>query len=54
MSQHLMALPDAGVMTARRGGRFVFYRLQDGAPLVSSFGAAVIVCEAARVMGWGA
>ncbi len=29
ISQHLMALRDAGVITARRHGRFVYYRLKD-------------------------
>jgi DNA-binding transcriptional ArsR family regulator len=29
ISQHLMALRDAGAITARREGRFVFYRLAD-------------------------
>lgn len=29
ISQHLMALRDAGVITARRNGRFVYYRLKD-------------------------
>lgn len=30
ISQHLMALRDAGMLTSRRDGRFVFYRLTDG------------------------
>ena len=29
ISQHLMALRDAGVITSRRHGRFVYYRLKD-------------------------
>ena len=29
ISQHLMALRDAGAITARREGRFVFYQLAD-------------------------
>ena len=29
ISQHLMALREAGIITARRDGRFVFYRLQN-------------------------
>jgi DNA-binding transcriptional ArsR family regulator len=29
ISQHLMALRDAGVITSRRDGRYVFYRLVD-------------------------
>ena len=29
ISQHLMALREAGIITARREGRFVYYRLQD-------------------------
>ncbi len=29
ISQHLMALREAGVLTARREGRFIFYRLAD-------------------------
>jgi ArsR family transcriptional regulator len=33
ISQHLMALRDAGVIAARREGRFVYYRLQDTALL---------------------
>ena len=48
-----MALRGAGVMAARRGGRFVFYRLQGAALLVILFGAAVIVYQLAHVMGWG-
>lgn len=28
ISQHLMALREAGVITARREGRFIFYRLE--------------------------
>ena len=31
ISQHLMALREAGVLTTRREGRFVFYRLIDPA-----------------------
>ena len=31
LSQHLMALREAGVVTDRRKGRYVFYRLQDPA-----------------------
>jgi len=53
ISQHPMALRGAGVMAARRGGRFVFYRLQGAALLVILFGAAVIVYQLAHVMGWG-
>jgi DNA-binding transcriptional ArsR family regulator len=34
ISQHLMALRDAGVITARRHGRFVYYRLKDRTLLV--------------------
>jgi hypothetical protein len=49
-----MALPDAGVMTARREGRFVFSCPRGAALLVISFGAAIIVRHLARVMGWGA
>ena len=33
LSQHLMALREAGVVTDRREGRYVFYRLQDPALL---------------------
>ena len=33
LSQHLMALREAGVVTARREGRYVFYRLCDPALL---------------------
>jgi DNA-binding transcriptional ArsR family regulator len=29
ISQHLMALRDAGIITSRRDGRYVFYRLTD-------------------------
>jgi DNA-binding transcriptional ArsR family regulator len=29
ISQHLMALRDAGIITSRRDGRYVFYRLKD-------------------------
>lgn len=29
ISQHLMALRDAGILTGRREGRFIFYRLAD-------------------------
>ena len=29
ISQHLMALRDAGIITSRRAGRYVFYRLND-------------------------
>lgn len=29
ISQHLMALRDAGLVTTRRDGRFIFYRLRD-------------------------
>ena len=29
ISQHLMALRDAGIITSRRSGRYVFYRLKD-------------------------
>ncbi len=29
ISQHLMALRDAGVLASRREGRFIFYRLAD-------------------------
>jgi ArsR family transcriptional regulator len=29
ISQHLMALRDAGVITSRRDGRFVYYRLKN-------------------------
>jgi DNA-binding transcriptional ArsR family regulator len=29
ISQHLMALRDAGAITARREGRYIFYRLDD-------------------------
>ena len=29
ISQHLMALRTAGVLTSRRAGRFVYYRLRD-------------------------
>ena len=31
LSQHLMALREAGVLTTRREGRFIFYRLVDPA-----------------------
>jgi DNA-binding transcriptional ArsR family regulator len=40
ISQHLMALREAGIITARREGRFVFYRLQDIALLDLIRGAA--------------
>ena len=30
ISQHLMALREAGILTTRREGRFIFYRLKDG------------------------
>jgi len=33
LSQHLMALREAGVVTDRREGRYVFYRLRDQALL---------------------
>ena len=33
ISQHLMALRDAGVIAARREGRYMYYRLQDRALL---------------------
>ena|SRR3990170_2065081 len=33
ISQHLMALRQAGIITARRQGRFVYYRLADPALL---------------------
>ena len=33
ISQHLMALREAGVITARREGRYVFYRLENSAVL---------------------
>ncbi len=29
ISQHLMALREAGIITSRRAGRYVFYRLKD-------------------------
>jgi DNA-binding transcriptional ArsR family regulator len=29
LSQHLMALRTAGILTTRRDGRYIFYRLQD-------------------------
>jgi DNA-binding transcriptional ArsR family regulator len=29
ISQHLMALRDAGIITSRRAGRYVFYRIND-------------------------
>jgi ArsR family transcriptional regulator len=32
ISQHLMALRDAGILLARREGKFIFYRLRD--PLI--------------------
>ena len=33
ISQHLMALRDGGIITARRDGRFMFYQLADSALL---------------------
>jgi hypothetical protein len=48
-----MALRGAGVMAARREGRFVFSCPRGAALLVISFGAAIIVRQFARVMGWG-
>ena len=30
ISQHLMALREAGIITSRRAGRYVFYRVKDG------------------------
>jgi DNA-binding transcriptional ArsR family regulator len=33
ISQHLMALRQAGIITSRRDGRFIFYRLADPALL---------------------
>ena len=40
ISQHLMALREAGIIASRREGRFVFYRLQDVALLDLIRGAA--------------
>lgn len=44
LSQHLMALRQAGVLRDRREGRFVFYRLANVALLT-------LVTDAARVSG---
>lgn len=44
LSQHLMALRQAGVLLDRRDGRFVFYRLADPAMLS-------LVMNAARLSG---
>ena len=35
ISQHLMALRQAGIITSRRDGRFIYYRLADPALLVA-------------------
>jgi ArsR family transcriptional regulator len=43
ISQHLMALRDAGVITARRHGRFVYYRLKDRT-LLSLLATAGALC----------
>ncbi len=43
ISQHLMALRDAGVITSRRHGRFVYYRLKDRT-LLALLAAAGTLC----------
>ncbi len=44
ISQHLMALRQAGILTTRRDGRYIFYRLSD--PEMTAF-----IQEAARLAG---
>jgi len=44
LSQHLMALREAGLVSDRRDGRYIFYRLRDPALLA-------LVGEAARLQG---
>ena len=44
ISQHLMALREAGVITARREGRYIFYRLERPAVLA-------LVQQAMRIAG---
>ena len=44
LSQHLMALREAGLVDDRRDGRYIFYRLRDPALLA-------LVHEAARLQG---
>jgi len=43
ISQHLMALRDAGVIAARREGRYMYYRLQDRT-LLALLGSAGELC----------
>jgi DNA-binding transcriptional ArsR family regulator len=44
LSQHLMALREAGLVCDRRDGRFIFYRLREP-------GLLALVTEAARLQG---
>jgi len=52
ISQHLMALRDAGIITSRRAGRYMFYRLKDARVLdliglASSLAGAPLTAPAA-------
>jgi ArsR family transcriptional regulator len=44
ISQHLMSMREAGVLTARREGKYIFYRLKDR-------GLVNLVRRAAEIMG---
>jgi len=44
ISQHLMSLREAGVLTTRREGKYIFYRLKDR-------GVLTLVRQAAEILG---
>lgn len=53
ISQHLMALRESGIITARRDGRFVFYRLQNPALLDLIYSAGLLAGVPENELGGG-